>query len=172
MSDGSGGVAQFGTSPMPSHARFAGLAGPVAVHARPLLTAAPALLLSLTVMPASPGRPVVMGWHSSAVPFALCTILDLDAAEVCLRLTAFEESGARLVDCLVRCWPSNALPPAVGIVTDGIGVVFSPDHPSPMSPAWLMRHQTDQCPTAVLLPFSSSSAWTRLTSRPIDARVH
>lgn len=84
-------------------------------------------------------------------------------------LTALERSGRRLIADLLPRWPANTRPPAIGIVTDGHGVAFSPDHPSPIGTGWLGWHLGGACATTTLLPFAPTSCWTGLIA-PVESQ--
>lgn len=77
-------------------------------------------------------------------------------------LAALERSGRRLLAELLPRWPANTRPPAIGIVTDGHGVAFSPDHPSPKGIGWLGWHIGGASATTTLLPFAPTSCWAGL----------
>jgi hypothetical protein len=147
------------------------LARPVAASARPLLAASHAQLLSLTTT-SEHATPVMMCWNGPVAAVALQSAIDLQDPGVARHIAAFAACGQRLLVELARRWPSYAVPPAIGIVTDGGGVVFSADHPSPLSPDWLARHQAGLCVPTKLLPFSGASAWSLLTAPRADRWLH
>ena len=143
----------------------------VARHARPLLLANHAVLLSMTSSTGDDRAPLTTRyWDARCALAAPAPIVSGDA--LLRRLAALEEAAKLLLADLIRRWPANALPPAVGIVTDGGGVAFSSDHPSPLSPNWLAQHQAGLCPTTALLPFSSGGAWSRLIAPGVGAFIH
>lgn len=153
-------------------ASLADPASKLALGARPLLSASDAVLMTLTAPPSPRGAAVTtMYWNGSGPLLPLPAWIHTDDA---LRrsLARFEQAGRRVLEQLVRRWPANALPPAVGVVTDGTGVGFSPDHPSPMWPDWLTLHLTGACPTTSLLPFAPTGTWARLTAPDADRRLH
>ncbi|MEG3144387.1 hypothetical protein U1839_06935 [Sphingomonas sp. RT2P30] len=147
-------------------------ASKLALGARPLLSASRGVLMTLTAPTSPRGAPITtMYWNGSGALLPLPAWMLSD--DVSRRsLTRFEQAGRLVLDQLVRRWPANALPPAIGVVTDGTGVGFSSDHPSPMWPDWLTLHLTGTCPTTSLLPFSPAGTWARLTAPDVDRRLH
>lgn len=159
------------SAPQPEEILLADLARPVAAEGRRLLHASSAVLLSVTLLR---GRtvPITVGWSGAIDPLSLRGMLDLGDAAVRQALAAFEHAGARLIAELARRWPANAVPPAIGVVTDGGGVVFSPDLPSPLMPDWLALQQGGGAAAATLLPFSEIGAWALLTAPVAQHRLH
>ena len=143
----------------------------LARHARPLLLANEALLLSMTT-----GTQDDRALLSTCFWDASCTLAPpppmLRYGALQRHLAALETAAHILLVDLIGRWPANAIPPALGILTDGGGVAFSSDHPSPLSPDWLAHHQAGLCPTTTLLPFSPNSAWTRLMAPTIATGLH
>lgn len=144
----------------------------VAAHALPLLAKSNAQLLSLTIRTRELARPIAMCWTGTTEPISLPSVLALDQTDIRRALYIFEQAGERLLASLVRRWPANAAPPAIGIVTDGSGVVFSSDHPSPLYPNWLALHQGGMCTPTTLLAFSRNGAWASLSERVETHRLH
>lgn len=143
----------------------------LARHAGPLLQANHALLLTMTRDTQDDRAPLTTRFWD-----ARCTLLSLPPLvrggalqRQCARLEA--AASVLLADLICR-WPANAIPPAVGIVTDGDGVAFSSDHPSPLSPDWLAHHQAGLCPATTVLPFSPNSAWSRLIAPHEATLIH
>ncbi len=131
-------------------------------HARPVLAASHAWLLSLTVSTRTPGAPVAMGWTDMGQPIGLRPLLADKARLVQESLAEFEVAGERLLAHLAQRWPVNAVPPAIGVVTDGEGVFFSSDYPSPLHPDWLALHQAGLCVPAMVLAFPIGGNWAQL----------
>lgn len=70
---------------------------------------------------------------------------------------ALQRAGNALLDYFAGRWPDGASPPALGVVTDGIGVAFSPNYPAPCTPGWLDLHGSGRAYTITLLPFGDGS---------------
>ena len=151
-----------------SLARFAAR---FARHARPLLLTNNALLLTMTADTQDASAPLWTGfWNTRCTLAPLPPMIDNRASQ---RHFAALEAAAAIVLADVMCrWPTNAIPPAMGIFTDGGGVAFSSDHPSPRSSDWLAHHQAGLCPTTTLLPFRPDGAWSRLIAPNVDLLVH
>ena len=141
-----------------------------AANAGPLLMASQSMLLTLT-MTIDPNGPTstVHYWNSHGHLLPLVSTVDNALRH---SLIAFEQSGRTLLGDLLQRWPVNARPPALGIVTDGSGVAFSSDHPSPMHADWLAMHMGGRRTTINLLPFSSNSYWARLIAPIRSQRIH
>lgn len=150
---------------------LARVAARFARHARPLLRANDAFLLTMTTETQYDGAPLWTGFWD-----ARCTLAPLPAITggrtAPDNLAALESAAAILLADVICRWPTNAVPPVVGIFTDGGGVAFSSDHPSPLSPDWLALHRAGLCPTTTLLPFRPTSAWSRFVTPISDAWIH
>jgi hypothetical protein len=72
---------------------------------------------------------------------------------------------------LARRWPANAVPPRIGVVTDGTGVAVSPGHPAALTTAWLSDHAARRAPADALLPFHDRGPWALAQPRP-DFAAH
>jgi hypothetical protein len=83
---------------------------------------------------------------------------------------ALQGHGCRLYRELARRWPANAVPPAIGVVTDGTGMAISSSHPSALSRSWLSEHLANLAPVCVLIPFHSNGPWA-LLSRSKDEHL-
>jgi len=140
-------------------------------HAQPLLRFNQAVLLSATVSTrVEPAALLTNAWNAVCSPVPLLPMVLGDANSQ--QFTEFEKAARALLDDLIRRWPANARPPAVGIFTDGSGVAFSSDHPSPLSSDWLAQHQAGRCPTTTLLPFCPDGGWARIISPAASAFLH
>ncbi len=144
----------------------------VALSARPLLAASSGELLTLTAPIRPVGTLATMFWNGQSPLLPLHPVIALLDDSMQQALGLFENAGRQLLEELVRRWPANALPPAIGVVTDGTGVGFSSDHPSPMWPDWLALHLSGACAAISLLPFSPVGAWARLTAPVSNRRLH
>ncbi len=147
------------------------LAIPIATHAQDLLRVSPAIFLSLTMVRGQIS-PVTMCWIGPPEPVAAQSVLDVAQPDIVASLAGFQNAGRRLIAELARRWPRYAVPPAIGVVTDGSGVVFSSEHPSPLIPGWLALHQLGFCVPTVILEFSSHGAWEKLTAPIPRHRIH
>ncbi len=76
---------------------------------------------------------------------------------------ALQDHGCALYRELAHRWPANAVPPAIGVVTDGTGMAVSANHPSALSQAWLTEHLANLAPVSVLIPFRAHGPWALLT---------
>ncbi len=66
---------------------------------------------------------------------------------------------------LARRWPANAVPPRIGVVTDGSGVAVSSGHPAAATAAWLSDHAARRAPADALLPFRDRGPWALAEAR-------
>jgi hypothetical protein len=148
-------------------------AAELAVHARPLLSASRTTLLGVTRTSAN-GTPrlKVSAWNASGRPVDLFCATDYPTAALRRSTTALHAAGALVIDELIRRWPTNAVPPSVGIITDGTGVAFSADHPSPLAHNWLAQQLGGGGRATTLLAFTPSSPWACLTAPVFNTRHH
>lgn len=145
----------------------------MAANARPLLRASDAMLLSVTTVTCPyTAAPKTVSWNEQCLPVDMVSAIARAGNALHVALTALEDAGTQLLTDLIRRWPVNALPPIIGIVTDGSGIAFSSEHPSPLSPNWLARHLGGACPTMTLLPFAPTGAWARLTTQIASPHLH
>ncbi|WP_277969547.1 hypothetical protein [Sphingomonas echinoides] len=150
---------------------LADVAAVVAFHARPLLRANRAILLNTTTSTEDHARRLTTRlWM---IDGTLAQAHLADRRDPLRRSLAAMQTGAKvLLGEMIRRWPAYAVPPIVGIFTDGGGVAFSSEHPSPLSPDWLTRHQSGTCPTTTFLPFAPDGAWSRLIGPVANNFVH
>lgn len=92
----------------------------------------------------------------SAAPDAFCPI---DTPE-----GALQEAAAELLDYLAGRWPSP--PMGYGVITDGVGVAFTPDHPAPSAAGWLLRQATGDTALLAIVPLDPAGPCTLLAQRP------
>jgi len=91
----------------------------------------------------------------NAAPEAFCPV---DTGE-----GALQEAALELLDYLAGRWPS---PPAgYGVITDGIGVAFTPDQPAPSASGWLLRQATGSAPLLAIVPLDPSGPCALLAQR-------
>lgn len=65
-----------------------------------------------------------------------------------------------LLASLAQSWPSDWVPENLGIMTDGSGIVFCPELPSPNAERWSERLILKDVSTIELLPFAAGSPWS------------
>ncbi len=145
--DWNGKEESHGSLPRPNR-RLTALAQDVARLAQPLLPVGSDLFLGLEAT--ADGQIHLVWWRSqdfkrvatiSAAPDAFCPE-DSDEG-------ALQDAAAALLDYLAGRWPTP--PAALGVITDGAGVAFAPDHPSPSADSWLLRHATGESTLAMIL---------------------
>lgn len=136
-----------GSLPRPNR-RLTGLAQDVARLAQPLLPAGGDLILGIEAT--ADGQIHLLWWRQrdfkriavvSATPGAFCPE-DSDEG-------ALQEAAAALLDYLAGRWPTR--PEGLGVITDGTGVAFAPDHPAPSAEGWLLRYATGGGTLAMIL---------------------
>lgn len=150
---------------------LADVAAVVAFHARPLLRANRAILLNTTTDTGDPAR--LLTTHFWTTNGTLAQAQPFDRRDpLRLSLAALQAGAKVLLGEMIRRWPAYAVPPVVGIFTDGGGVAFSSEHPSPLSPDWLTCHQSGRCPTTTFLPFAPNGAWSYLIGPVANNFVH
>lgn len=151
--------------------RLSALAHVVAERARPLIAASGGS--SLIGITAEAGEILRITWWNdrmtvyaelSSNPAAYCDAISAEGA--------LQRSGAALLAYLAGRWPSEAVPPALGVVTDGVGVAFSPCHPSPCEAGWLQRHGSGAARPVAILPFAPGGTGALLAADPHDGLTH
>lgn len=140
-----------------------GLAQEVARLAAPLLPQHAGLFMGLEAN--ADGVVRMLWWRAqdfsvvaqiNAAPEAFCPI-DTDEG-------ALQEATAELLAYLGGRWPS---PPAeFGVITDGVGVAFAPDHPAPSASGWLLRQATSNEALLAIVPLDPSGPCALLAQRP------
>jgi hypothetical protein len=132
-----------------------------------------AKLIAVTAATCGPDQSVIVtAWDRRCAPTSPVATTTNDHDGSSQARSALETMGKLVLADLIRRWPTNACPPYVGVVTDGTGVAFSTDHPSPLTPDWLSLHQARLCPTVTLAPFAPHSFWTLLTAPGSAKRIH
>jgi hypothetical protein len=63
---------------------------------------------------------------------------------------AMQDAATALLVYLAGRWP--ATPAQFGVITDGVGVAFAPNHPAPASEGWLLRHASGGGSLTAILP--------------------
>lgn len=145
-------ISTQGWTPMPRPNRhLTAMAEAVARLAQPLLAEQPGLLMGIELDANDSLR--LIWWRGddfselaqiNAQPEGFCPA---DTEEGALQEAAFE-----LLEYLGHRWPTP--PEALGVITDGIGIAFSPDHPQASAPGWLMRHAGGATPLLAIVPLN------------------
>lgn len=157
-----------GSLPRPNR-RLTALAREVARLAQPLLPAGSDLILGLEAT--ADGQIHLMWWRGSdlkriaiisATPEAFCP----EGSDEGL----LQEAGAALLDYLAGRWPSP--PEALGVVTDGVGVAFAPDHPAPSAAGWLLRHVAGESTLAMILDLDPAGPCGLLLGAKMGSMFH
>lgn len=144
------------------------LAQNVARLARPLLPVGSGLMMGLELDSSAELR--VIWWRSDD----LSVVAEINAGPegFCPEDTeegALQEAGAELLHYLGGRWPNP--PHVLGVITDGTGVAFTPDHPSPSAPGWLLRHVGGANPLLAIVPLDPAGPCA-LLARPTTAAFH
>ncbi|TFI57095.1 hypothetical protein E2493_16830 [Sphingomonas parva] len=79
-------------------------------------------------------------------------------------LAELREAGAEALREVARRWPPYATPPIIGLVTDGIGLAVSGEHPSGLSRNWLLDQIERRSSASIIIPFGTSGVWSLLAS--------
>ena len=69
-----------------------------------------------------------------------------------------------LLAALAQSWPPDWVPDHLGILTDGSGIVFCPELPSPEAEDWPERVVSNDVSAVDLLPFVPGSPWSKLNA--------
>jgi hypothetical protein len=142
--------------------RLTALAREVARCAQPLLPFGAGLFLGVETDAAGVLR--LIWWRRddfgkvaeiSAAPEAFCPE-DSDEG-------ALQEASAELLAYLAGRWP--APPRGYGVITDGTGVAFAPDHPAPSAAGWLLRQAAGEASLLAILPLDPAGPCALLGRR-------
>ncbi|WP_213982164.1 hypothetical protein [Sphingomonas sp. dw_22] len=81
---------------------------------------------------------------------------------------AMQDAASALLAYLAGRWP--ATPIQFGVITDGIGVAFAPEHPAPASQGWLLRHASGAASLTAILPLDPEGPCALLcgSGRPLS----
>jgi hypothetical protein len=79
-------------------------------------------------------------------------------------MAALREAGGEALRQVSLRWPAYALPPVIGLVTDGVGLAVSGDHPSGLSRNWLLDQIERRSAASIIIPFGASGVWSLLAS--------
>ena len=155
-------------------------------HEDGLLDAAQRLLVSTAALIAYAELPLVtIAWDRRVVPSVIRILpwrsgpaIDAEIRpedvppELRSALENMASHGLELCLMLARRWPANAVPPVIGVVSDGIGLALSQDHPSATDAQWLSDHLHGHSPAAEILPFAADAALFRLIEPQAGQRRH
>lgn len=87
-------------------------------------------------------------------------------------LCSLESGAAALIDHLSRRWPATHTPAALGFISDGTGIGFSPEDPCPSRPGWLASQLSGEAGLTIILPFAGPSPWALLHPARPDLLRH
>ncbi|HVJ02216.1 MAG TPA: hypothetical protein VM662_08540 [Sphingomonas sp.] len=83
---------------------------------------------------------------------------------------ALQEAAAALLDYLAGRWPT---PPAdYGVITDGVGVAFAPNHPAPSAEGWLLRQASSASALLAILPLDPNGPCALLSGTGRQPILH
>lgn len=148
--------------------RLTALAAEAARCARALLPADSGLLLSLEVDATDTLR--LVWWRRnfeqvaqiSAAADGFCSP-DSDEG-------ALQDAAAELLDYLAGRWPTP--PSDFGVITDGIGVAFAPNHPWPSAEGWLLKQASDASGLVAILPLDPNGPCALLAATDCGTVLH
>lgn len=162
--------------PIPPNRRLTRLAEHVALAARPLLSCDRTMFLGI-VREGAALR--LFWWRQDLTPRGqwLATPGAKDMARDGANRAGnpsmgIENAAHALLDWLSGRWPVGAEPAALGIITDGSGVAFSPDHPSPLEPGWLLRHACGADRLREIVPLSPHGPCALFVARQWSGALH
>ena len=155
-------TAAWAMMPRPNRTLTA-LARDVAACARPLLPDDAGLFLGLETDAAGTLR--LLWWRRD--DFRLVAEISASPEGFCPEDSeegALQEAGSALLEYLVGRWP--APPAGFGVITDGTGVAFAPDHPAPSATGWLVRHATGGTSLLAIVPLDPAGPCALLARAP------
>lgn len=148
--------------------RLTALAREVVRCARPLL--APGTDLFLGVETDAAGTLRLLWWRRN--DFKLIAEISAGPEGFCPEDTAegaLQEAGAELLAYLAGRWPTP--PSGFGVITDGTGVAFTPDHPAPSATGWLLRQAAGARPLLAIVPLDPKGPCAMLAGA-MSAALH
>lgn len=143
--------------------RLTALAERVARLADALLPRAGGILLALAI-----GADGALRMHWWSARFGTCaeiTAVPAAFAPADSPEGALQRTAAELIGYLAGRWPANCAPATLGVITDGTGVAFSPEHPSPLDAGWLLRHCQSGAALTEILPLGENGRQLMQASR-------
>ncbi|AJP74445.1 hypothetical protein TS85_11185 [Sphingomonas hengshuiensis] len=148
--------------------RLTELAQETARCARPLLPS-PELFMGLEISAAGELR--LLWWRHQDL--GLVAEISASPAGYCPEDSdegALQDVATALLVYLSGRWPS---PPAgLGVITDGTGVAFAPDHPAPSAPGWLERQASGQSQLLTIVPLDPTGPCALLCGATMATRLH
>ena len=156
------GVQGWTMMPRPNR-RLTALAREAARRARPLLPEGAGLFMGLEID--AVGALSLIWWR--ATDFGVVARINATPEAFCPEDTeegALQEAASELLDYLAGRWP--APPSGYGVITDGTGVAFAPDHPAPSASGWLLRQATTEAPLLAIVALDSTGPCALLAQRP------
>ncbi len=149
--------------------RLTSLAAQVARCAQPLMPNGSGMFMTLELRP--DGELHLLWWRArdlvqiariAATPEAFCSE-DSDEG-------AMQEAALALIEYLAGRWPATPL--GLGVITDGTGIAFAPDHPLPSAPGWFVRHAAGEATLAMILALDPEGPCALLAGRPEHRTLH
>ena len=101
--------------------------------------------------------------------------LDLSEAAFWPEIEPLVEAGSEALRQVALRWPGYALPPVIGLVTDGSGLAVSGENPSGLTSRWLLDQIEFAAPASIIIPFASNGLWSLLSPGMVPgpaARCH
>lgn len=92
--------------------------------------------------------------------------LDMSEAAFWPETETLFEAGSDALRAVARRWPGYALPPAIGLVSDGTGLAVSGENPSGLTARWLLDQIEFASPASIIVPFDPQGVWSLLAPRP------
>ena len=141
------------------------------VPARQLLRRIRAPLLTIATFRGDPAVRL-FPWTQSLEPGAA---LDMREAAFWPEMEALVEAGFEALRQVALRWPGYALPPVIGLVTDGSGLAVSGENPSGLTTRWLLDQIEFASPASIIIPFAPDGLWSLLSPRGMPgpaARCH
>jgi hypothetical protein len=159
--ESSEGVEGWTMMPRPNR-RLTALAREVARRALPLLPEGAGLFMGLEI---DAGALRLIWWRSA--DFGVVARINATPDAFCPENTeegALQEAAVELLEYLAGRWP--APPSGYGVITDGVGVAFAPDHPAPSASGWLLRQATAEAPLLAIVALDPMGPCALLAQRP------
>ena len=167
--EGDGAEQDAGWTMLPRpNRRLTSLAAEAARCARPLLPEGSGLFLSLETDATEELR--LIWWRRdfrqvariAATPEGFCPEDSYEGA--------LQEAAAELLAYLSGRWPTT--PADYGVITDGIGVAFAPNHPSPSVEGWLLQQASGRSGLLAILPLDPTGPCALLAATDCGTLLH
>lgn len=134
-------------------------------HAARLLTRIGAPLLTVATFRGDAAIRLIP-WSPGLTPG---TALDMSEAAFWPEVELLVDTGSEALRQIALRWPGYALPPAIGLITDGTGLAASGDDPSGLSADWLLDPIRSSSPPSILVPFAPTGIWSLLSPDMVPA---